>query len=186
MKRIAAVVCAIILVVSFASAQSLWGQGKMSVGVGGELSLPMGSWGDDVGIGFGGVGLFQYGLNENLLLTGQLGYTLWTEKDQGGVKTSGSALTILGGAKYALPTVSQGFYALAQAGIYSASITVDVPPVVVWGVTIGGGKVTSSDSKFVICPGVGYQFGNIDASVKYVINSDISNLALNIHYIIPL
>ena len=49
-----------------------------------------------------------------------------------------------------------------------------------------GGSYENSESKFVIVPGVGYQFGPFDASVKYVLSGDVGNLALNIAYIFPL
>jgi hypothetical protein len=38
----------------------------------------------------------------------------------------------------------------------------------------------------VIAPGVGYEFGNFDASLKYVINGDVSDFAVRIAYQVPL
>ena len=67
MKKMFVVLVAIVLVASFASAQSVWGQGKMSAGVGVELGLPSGDWGNAVSTGIGGFGLFQYGINEEYL-----------------------------------------------------------------------------------------------------------------------
>ena len=190
MKKLFVVLVAIVLVASFASAQSVWGQGKMSVGAGLELGLPTGDWGDFVGVGIGGFGLFQYGINEDILAIGQIGYTSWAKKDNYG---SGSDLAILVGGKYNLSKqVTPGFYGLLQLGIYSTSYKTTIagyPGVTYGGVTYGavaGGDVTTTDSKFVIIPGVGYQFGPIDASVKYVINGDVGNFALNVAYIFPL
>jgi hypothetical protein len=183
MKKLFAVLVVIVLVASVASAQAVWGQGKMSAGAGIELALPMGTAADHSGLGIGGFGLFQYGLNEDILLTGQVGYTSFAEKDVNGVKSSMSALTILAGGKYNLSkSVTPGFYGSLQLGIYSASIT--VPGVSFLGVTYGGG--TASSSEFVFAPGVGMQFGQIDASVKYVLNSNVGNLALNVAYVMPL
>jgi hypothetical protein len=180
MKKLFVILVAIVLVASFASAQSVWGQGKMSAGVGVELGLPTGDWSNIASTGFGGFGLFQYGFNEDLLLTGQIGYTSWgTQNNYGSI----SDLAFLVGGKYNLSKqVTPGFYGMVQLGIYSASFT--APSVTYYGVTYGGG--TTTESRFVIVPGVGYQFGPIDASVKYVINGDIGNIALNVAYIFPL
>ena len=184
MKKLLVILVAMVLVSSFASAQSVWGQGKMSAGVGVELGLPTGDWGDWVGTGFGGFGLFQYGLNPDVLLTGQIGYTSWGKKND---ITSGSDLAILVGGKYNLSKqVTPGFYAMAQVGIYSATAKAEYPSTTVFGYTYGGGSVSSTESKFVIAPGVGYQVGQVDASVKYVINGDVGNLAINVAYIFPL
>ena len=194
MKKLLVVLAAIILIATVASAQNLWGQGKMSYGGGVELALPMGDWGNAVGTGFGVFGLFQYGLNQDMLITGQLGYTMWSSKDWGGgYKGKASSFEILGGVKYNLSKqVTPGFYALGQLGIHAVSTTTTTPSspgITFGGVTYGGyagGDVTGSASKFVINLGVGYQYTNFDASVKYVINGDISNLAINVAYVVPL
>ncbi|MCX6120504.1 MAG: hypothetical protein NTX44_02655 [Ignavibacteriales bacterium] len=191
MKKLFAVLVVIALVASVASAQAVWGQGKMSAGVGAELGLPMGTWGDFVGVGIGGFGLFQYGINEDILATGQVGYTSWAKKND---ISSGSSLEILVGGKYNLSkSVTPGFYGELQLGIYSVSTTVSFPgsPAVIFGgVTIvpasGAQDITGTESRFVFIPGVGYQFGPIDASVKYVLSGDVGNLALNVAYIFPL
>ena len=190
MKKLFAVLVVIVLVASVASAQAVWGQGKMSAGVGVELGLPMGTWGDFVGVGIGGLGLFQYGINEDMLATGQVGYTSWAKKNS---ISSGSTLAILVGGKYNLSkSVTPGFYGELQVGIYSVSTTVSFPgspSYTIGTITIPGSPaqdVTGSDSRFVFIPGVGYQFGPFDASVKYVLSGDVGNLALNVAYIFPL
>lgn len=174
MKRILAVVAALVLVASLSSAQMTPEKGKMSWGIGAEISIPTGDWGDAVGFGFGGSGRFQYMLENNIGLYGQLGYLTWGEKDLGGVKTKGSAFTILGGGKYYF---QGGFYAMAELGIYSASIdaTVTIPG-------FGTFSGESSSSEFVLAPGVGYEMGAIDICAKYVINGDISNIGVRVGY----
>jgi hypothetical protein len=47
-------------------------------------------------------------------------------------------------------------------------------------------EVTSSGSDFVFAPGVGYQMGNLDISVRYVINSSVGNLGVAVAYVMPL
>lgn len=181
MKKLFAVLVLGLLLVGTASAQNFWGQGKMSYGAGAELSLPMGDFGSAVGMGFGGFGNFQYGLNEQMTVLGTLGYSMWGEKDNGGVKTSAKALTILGGVKYSLANVTKGFYAVGAVGIYSRTVkaTATIP-------FFGTYTAEASDSPFVIAPGVGMEFGNIDASVKYVINGDVSNIAVRVAYMLPM
>jgi hypothetical protein len=173
MKKLFAVLVAIALVASFASAQDIWGQGKMSAGVGAELALPMGTWGDAVGMGIGGFGLFQYGVTPEILLTGQIGYTSWMEKEVGPYKFSANALIFIAGGKYSF---GNGFYGMAQLGIYS--LTQKVSPAVWYG--------DISSSEFVILPGVGYQMGNIDISAKYTVKGNFDNVCLNVAYIFPL
>ena len=185
MKKLFVVLVAIVLVASCASAQQFWGQGKMSWGGGAELSLPLGNLGDWAGIGFGPFGKFQYGLNENILLTGSLGYTYWTKKDQGyGVSTSASAVTFLVGGKYNLSAqVGKGFYGLGEIGMYFASYTWPNPLSAYYG---GGTTYSVSETNFVFVPGVGYEFGNFDVCVKFVLGTDVTNIAARIAYQVPI
>ena len=184
MKKLLAILVALMLVTSFASAQAVWGQGKMSAGVGVELGFPTGDWGNWVGMGFGGFGLYQYGLNQDVLLTGQIGYTSWGKKND---LTSGSDLAILVGGKYNLSKqVTPGFYVMAQLGIYSATAKVESQTVSYYGYSYSTPSASNTESKFVLAPGVGYQFGPVDVSAKYVINGDVGNFAINAAYIFPL
>ncbi|HOV99314.1 MAG: hypothetical protein KBG83_09410 [Bacteroidetes bacterium] len=187
MKRVLIVFTAVAILATMASAQDIWSKGKMSVGVGVEGSLPTGDWGDFVNIGFGGLGIFQYSVINDLLITGQVGYTIWTEKSQKDlygidVKTSGEAWIVLAGAKYNIKSLTPGFYVMGQLGIYGTTGTVKVPAYS----SVPASETSESETKFVVCPGIGYQIGPIDASVKYVINGDVSNVALNVAYIFPL
>jgi len=188
MKKLLTVLVAIVLVASFTSAQDLWGEGKMSYGAGAGIALPMGSVGDLYGMGLGGFVLGQYGLTPEILGTAQVGYTTFMEKEVGIAKSSMSAVTILVGAKYNLgKMVTPGFYGSLQTGLYMASTKATVAPVVIPGFgTIGGGEVTGSGSEFVFAPGVGYEMGNLDFSVRYVINSAVGNLGVYAAYVMPL
>ena len=188
MKKIFVVAIMVALVASFASAQNLWGEGKMSAGGGVELALPTGNAGDVYGMGIGFFGVFQYGINQDLMLTGQIGYTMFGEKEYaGGHKAKLSSFNILAGGKYNLSkAITPGFYALLQLGLYNASASVTSPAISFGGYTYGGGEVSASSSEFVFVPGVGMQFGPIDASIKYILNGDIGNFALNVAYVVPL
>jgi hypothetical protein len=179
MKKILLVFVAIALVASIASAQQFWGQGKESWGGGVELSLPLGNLGDWAGFGFGPFGKFQYGINDNLLLTGSLGYTYWTKKND---LTSASAVTLLVGGKYNLsPQLGKGFYGQAELGLYFASYTWSNPSYNLFGTTY-----TGSETNFVFAPGIGYEVGNLDFSLKFVLGTDVSNIAARVTYQVPI
>ncbi len=159
------------------STNSAFAQGEMSASIGPEISIPMGTWGDAVGFGYGGSGRFDYSLSPNLGLMGTVGYILWGEKDQGGVvKTKGNALKIMAGAKYYFSPGPTKFYGSVELGIYSASITATTTFL---GRTYEG---TASESKFVIAPGVGVELGSLDLSAFYAINGDIGNIGVRVAY----
>jgi hypothetical protein len=179
MKNLCLVLVAIFLVTSVASAQDIWGQGKMSAGVTAQLALPMGTFGDSYGIGFGGAGLFQYGITPDMLLTGQVGYISFSAKNSGW-PTMGD-FGILAGAKYNLSGQAQpGLYVLGQIGFASVSVSG----------TFMGYSYSASETDLAFAPGVGYQIGNIDLSVKYLIisttGSSSSALSLDVAYVFPL
>lgn len=185
MKKLMFVLVAIALIASVASSQ--WGQGKMSWGAGAEVALPMSTWGDAVGMGLGGFGLFQYGVTPEILLTGQVGYTMWMEKEVYDVKSSASAMTFIVGAKYNLSAqVTPGFYGLLQIGIYSLTQKVETPAYNYGWITIPASSYESTSSETVLLPGVGYQFDSFDISVKYTLKGNFNNLCLNIAYVMPL
>jgi hypothetical protein len=185
MRKLCIVLFAIVLVASMASAQQFWGQGRMSWGGGLELSLPLGNLGDWAGFGFGPFGKFQYGVNDNILLTGSLGYTYWTKKDQGyGVSTSASAVTLLVGGKYNLSAqVTKGFYGLGEIGLYFGSYTWPNPFAGLYG---GAATESVSETNFVFVPGAGYEFGNFDVCLKFVLGSNVSNIAARVAYQLPI
>jgi hypothetical protein len=162
MKKLFVVLVAIALVASFASAQTNWGQGKMSVGVGGILALPMGTFGDQAGTGIGGSGTFEYGLSPEMVLTAQIGYVSYGKKDVAGLGSyTFSQMPFLAGIKYNLG----GAYVTGQIGFVSTSVDVAV--------SIGGYSVSgsTSESDFAFAPGVGMAFGPIDVAAKYLIVS---------------
>jgi len=66
------------------------------------------------------------------------------------------------------------------------TITTKFPAYSLGIVSVPASENSASKTKFVVCPGIGYKIGPIDASVKYVINGDVSNVALNAAYIFPL
>lgn len=187
MKKLFLVLVAIALVASFASSQDVWEQGKMSVGVGAALSLPMGTFGDQAGMGFGGSGTFQYGLSPEMMLTGQIGYLTYGKKDVAGYGSyTISQMPFLAGIKYNVG----GAYLTGQVGFVSTSIKVEVPAQTYFGYTIAGGSTTVSSSDFAFAPGVGMNLGPIDVAAKYLIVSatggSMSAVAFDVQYVFGL
>jgi hypothetical protein len=178
MKKLLLVLVAIVLVASIASAQDVWGQGKMSAGIGAALALPMGTFGDQAGFGIGGSGTFQYGLSPEMMLTAQIGYISYGKKDLAGFGSySISQMPILAGIKYNLG----GAYLTGQVGIVSTSIEATIS---YYGYSATG-TISSSDLAFA--PGVGMSFGPIDVAAKYLIVSasggSMSAVALDVQYV---
>lgn len=178
MKKFIAILAITILVVSISSAQNIWGSGKMRAGAGGILALPVGDWGTTAGLGFGGFGKFEYGLNEDMAVQGSVGFITWGSKDNGGIKTSATAIPIIAAFKYNLDKVAKmPFYGFAELGIWSLSQKVEggVP-----GFFTVAGTVTSSES--VLAIGAGYDTGMLDISAKFLLKSGFSNIVVAVAY----
>ncbi len=70
------------------------------------LGIPTGDFADMVNAGFGLNGIFSYFLQNNLLITGSIGY--WTfGKDEGGVEFSFNTIPLNGGLNYRFSSQSQ-------------------------------------------------------------------------------
>jgi hypothetical protein len=93
-------------------------KGDMAIGAGLELALPMGTFGDYAGTGFGLTGQFEYVYSPNITIIGNLGYIKWGGKDFGVYKWSNSAIPVKGGAKYYLDPTKKGFYGAGELGFY--------------------------------------------------------------------
>lgn len=151
MKKMALVFVALFLFVSTATAQ----KGVMKV----EPSLVIAFPQDGTSLGFGLNGTFFYGINENIDLTGTLGYVTWGYSDWDG---SLSTVPVLFGGRYSFGDQS-GFtpYAAAELGFHFMSVTSEF-----WGETY-----TSSSTEFGIGLGGGayYQVGEItiDGNLQY-------------------
>jgi len=182
MKKFLAVLVVVVLVSSLSSAQDIWGSGKMRAGVGGYFVLPTGTWGDAYGIGFGGFGKFEYGLNEDMALQASVGYMLWGEKDNAGVKSSANALPIDVAFKYNLSSVTPGFYAVASLGLWSINQKVTTPSVSLGGFTFAGGTIESSQTKDILAIGAGYDTGMLDFNLRYSLNGNFNNLIVTAAY----
>ena len=76
-------------------------QGQMSVGAGVDVMLPVGSFGDNWGAGFGGTAKFDYGITPRASVTGKTGYLTWSGKNlPSGASATYSGVPVLVGIKY--------------------------------------------------------------------------------------
>ena len=177
MKKLFAVALATLVIAGLAFGQGMPGKGMMSLGIGGELSIPTASDFSDLNsMGFGGSGRFQYGLEKNVTLYGTVGYVYWPSKeDLGAVDYKLTALEFLAGAKYGF---GQGFYGLAELGISSFTATISgTDPI------LGSVDYSNSESKFMLAPGVGYAWKGLTIEAKYfLLDSDFSNLRFRVGY----
>jgi len=159
----------IIVVSMFVFGGAARAAGSQAVGVGVDVLIPMGKFGDGVGIGFGGSARYQYNVNNMFSATGTIGYFSWSGKDVGGITLpSFKGFTIRAGGKYYFVPAGTRFYGLFELGMFFSSV--DVPTYTIFGQTIGGGSVSSSD--FLITPAFGVEIpagpkNSVDASVRY-------------------
>lgn len=149
-------------------------EGKMHAGAQVGISLPMGSFGDIANMGFGFAGNFFYGINNNIDVTGSIGYISWgTDFDE----ISYSNIPILAGARYYFQKSQFTPYGLAELGMNLFSI--DLPEYEIFGQTYGGSESTS-EFGLNIGGGFLYNLGNMDLDVNAKINiiSDLNHLTL--------
>lgn len=140
---------------------------QFSIGL--DLGLPMGTFGDFHGIGFGASGRYDGAINDNLSWSAGVGYISFSGKDYtfSGVTIPGTSFAMIpiqGGVKYYFTESNAGFYGAADIGIWLAASS------------------GSSGSEFGFSPGVGYRTGNFDIAAKYNAVGDVSSLGFRIGY----
>lgn len=161
-------------------------QGKISLGVGADVLMPIGSFGDAYNVGFGGTARGQYMVNDMFSVMLTAGYISIGAKDQGqnaaGFKLdNASMIPILAGAKYFFTPSTESLrpYGALEVGITSFKQT--LPSVTILGQTIGGGSVSSSE--FTYAPAIGFESalgsGNtkLDVAVRWNGISDANAIA---------
>jgi hypothetical protein len=168
--------------------------GRLSIGA--ELALPMGTFGDAQGMGFGGSVRYEMPMGDNLGLMGTVGFLSFSGKDQTimGFTVKGLSQTMIPiqvGAKYYFTEQQNGFYGSAELGIHMSSYTIPGTPAVMLGTVVlipatADTKKTSSDLSFA--PGVGYHLDNLDFGLKYQIisttGSSSSYLGVRVAYVL--
>ena len=164
MKKIAFCIVLTTLVLLLAAQASA--QSKMSVGAGLDLMMPVGSFADNWGTGFGFTAEFDYVLSPHSSVTGKLGYLSWSEKGlSSGASASFGGVPILVGLKYYSRLNADGpvrFYGHLELGMITGSLS-------------GSGHyvaVSESMTGFTIVPSLGAEIpagpnGAVDVSIRY-------------------
>ena len=136
------------------------------IGVGAALALPMGSFGDVAGVGFGGGAKFEMPLAPQIVGTASVTYLMFGEKEIAGLaKYSYSIIPIFIGAKY---LAGGGLYGSVETGINMVSLKSTTQPLNLgFGMVIPGGETTVSSSEFGFALGAGYEMGALDFYAKF-------------------
>ena len=173
MKKVLVLLVLSLMIVGFTNAQV----GKMKLGVGAYVGLPMGTFGDVTSVGFGGVAQGEYMFADKIVGTVTTGYLSFSGKTVNTVDLgTWSIIPILVGGKYFF---TPNLYGAVQIGLNM--ISTKVPTYVIGGFTFGGGTASSSEFGFNI--GAGYDMGNLDFLVKYgTFGSDASAVSLTALY----
>jgi hypothetical protein len=177
---------AVVLFSCMALAASANAQSKIHFGIGADIGLPIGTFGDSQGIGIGGTAKVYYPFNDMVTFTGTAGYMTFSGKD---VTTAGvtvkagswNMIPVVVGARYYFAPASSNFrpYGAFDIGMIFGSYT--VPSQTFFGVTVGGGSVSTSD--FTYQPMLGFVASNWDIALRLIGVSGANNLAARIGYI---
>jgi hypothetical protein len=192
MKKIAlvATVLALVMMVSLSASA----QGKMFLNVGGDVLLPMGSFSDAAGIGFGGTVRFEYQFLPELHGTFTAGYLTWSGKTVNGIDMpSYGGIPFLVGAKYYFMPAGK-----AQARVYGAFelglmiFSIGSKTYKIGTYTYESPSVSETD--FALAPTVGVEFpisdkGVLDIQAKYLLitsTGSAGNIGFRLGYKFPL
>ena len=162
-------------------------QGKMHLGAGLELGLPIGDWSDAAGTGIGGTARFEYAFTEKVVGTFTTGYISFGGDDVGQLSYSYSAIPFLPGVKY---HIQSGLYGMAELGLHFFSVDVEAPSFSFGGFTTGG-STSATETEFSLTLGGGYETkvsDNIylDANVKIAIVSDANYIGARVGAKMPI
>jgi hypothetical protein len=147
MKSLLVTLLIAVSLVGFTSAQP-----KMSIGAGAVVALPMGTFGDIAGTGFGATGAFEISFMPQLVGIGQIGYISWGGKDFGEFSYGYSAVPLLFGVKYYFtPTVP--FYGTASLGFHFLNANAEFKGIGGFGAFSASG----SSTEFTFVLGAGYE-----------------------------
>lgn len=170
----------VLVILAFAfSMNTTFAQGKNYLGIGANLALPMGSFGDAAGMGFGGSASFEMTFTPNITGIVTAGYLKFGGKDFGFFSYDYSDIPIMAGIKYYF-TPGIPFYAIGQIGFnfFNANASYTGP---------FGISATSSSTEFGLGLGVGYEVpvgmnGAIDLTGMFNIISDLNYIGIRAAY----
>jgi len=187
MKNLLLAVVVLAMVFGAGSANA---EGKLSLNIGGDVLIPMGTFGDAVSTGFGGTIRGQYDVDPMFSVTLTSGYLNWSGKDftTSGVSFTGPAFKgipiMVGGKYYFMPEGKLRAYGMAELGVFIASV--EIPEIKVGNVVVVP-KSTETQTKFAYAPilGVEFEAGKgtmIDVSARYFSIATEGDAANNIGF----
>ena len=158
MKRPFLALALCLICIPFAAlAQGEPGWNKSSLGANFELSLPVGSFADYAGTGYGGNLRYQYGADTRTAVTVTAGYIVWGTKDLGlNTSVQAKAFNIFAGGKFYL---AKGFYGSLEGGLYF--LTLDYT-----GTLVGA---RGNTTRFMLPVGFGYQKSGFEIGARYML-----------------
>lgn len=172
MKKVLLAIC-----IAAISSVSYGQKGSNAIGIGADLGLPIGDFGDAAKFGFGGYAKFLYGIGEAGQLTLTTGYTTYKGKvESDEVKYTFNIIPILVGYRHNF----SGFYVEPQIGYgsYGTKVKMD------------GISGSGSSGAFTYAAGVGFAKSGFDVGVRYQggskDGSNISIVGIHIGYNISL
>jgi hypothetical protein len=175
MKQLFSVILLAVLFTGFINAQSQW------VSVGGNLALPMGGWGDNANIGFGGTATYERSFTPNIVGQVYAGYLSFGGETVGTFSYSFSMIPIMVGGKYYFQP-GKGLYGNALLGVHLFSV--ETPSFTLFGQTYGGGSASSTE--FSLGVGAGYEMpmgkNALDLSAHFMIVSDANYIGARVAY----
>lgn len=161
MKKLFLAICIATVSVTL-NAQS----GNNQIGVGADLGVPTGDFGDGVKTGFGGYAKALFGIGEAGQVTFTTGYSAFKAKGSiDDFKSTAGIIPLLAGYRHNF----SGFYAEPQVGysIYAAKIKSE------------GVSLSSSEGAFAWAAGFGYVINNFDFGARYQsLHKDGESLAI--------
>lgn len=132
-------------------------QQKFLVGVDGDFGLPLGNYSDVNGVGAGLMLTGEYPMMPELSATLRIGFQYHSDKDLGaGVSSHVHSIPVLFGARYYFMPERQGLFGAAELGFFDLMA----------GASAGGTSATSSEVKFGVGAGIGYQMKQWNARIN--------------------
>ncbi|MBN2572126.1 MAG: outer membrane beta-barrel protein [Ignavibacteriales bacterium] len=141
-----------------------FGQGKMAIGIQGNLAIPMGDFGDAYDMGFGGLLSFYYNVNPNIGIGLNTGYQTWSATNYDNYTSS--SIPVLAAFKYSFGKGSFLPYLALGVGGYYSMVSYEYT---ILGVTYSG---DDSEFNFGVNGGLGFVYQTspslgIDVGVKF-------------------
>lgn len=143
-------------------------EGFHKISVGAEVALPLGDFSDISSVGFGASGKVYYGLNQEMNITGSLGYLNFPYKESG-ISGGVSMIPLMFGFDY---DFGNGFYVEPKLGLMFTKVKM----------TFMGHSATASDTKFGVGLGGGYRYEAWDFGLHYNFIDHLSFLGIRVAY----